>query len=154
MADEPSLEVCLSRPDQHRAKQDAAERTAGQRGRLDDPGACAHCQRDYLLPSHLEGKHVRCRGCSQPFEVEALAQVAVKADEDVPVLEVRHGELEPGGRQARLRLDDLLELLDRLGRLPLGEVDAAAEEVRLNVRRALLQDDVQRLHALVELVLG
>src|SRR5439155_24249260 len=57
-------------------------------------------------------------------------------------------------REPRLELHDLLEILDRRGRLALGEMHSPSDEKSLEVRGALLEKSVEHLEALVVLPLG
>ena len=59
----------------------------------------------------------------------------------------------PGLRVLGVGLQHALEVLDRLGRLPLGQIDAAANEVTFDVRRRLLEDVGEDGEALVGLAL-
>src|SRR5439155_17937788 len=57
-------------------------------------------------------------------------------------------------RGPRLELHDLLKVLDRRGRLALGEVHSSTEQKSVEIRGALLEDNVKCLEALVVLSLG
>ena len=69
----------------------------------------------------------------------------------IPGLEVSQRELVVSLRESGLELQDVLELRDRLGRLALGEMHLATQEMPFEVRWAFLEDGVERFEALVVL---
>src|SRR3989442_15630111 len=55
--------------------------------------------------------------------------------------------------ESRLELHDPLQVLDRRGRLAPGEMHSSSKEKSVEIRGALLEDAVERLEALVILLL-
>ena len=69
-------------------------------------------------------------------------------------LQLGQRQLVAGHAESRLELDDPLKGRDRLGRLPLGEMDAAANEQSLDVGRVLLEHRLKLALSLIRMALG